>query len=189
MPTPEVPEVYVTSLDTLNNDNYRTKNERFIEWFSKDKDKLMNDIDRMKKNTYARKVLLLNKTNIYLSNIIYPSILFKVNLIDKRARLVRNHAYVMIKLWKETKKCKSIFKSSKQKKKDWDKIIDSIPEFYRVIQSEKQASKEFVSARMLQEKLRNEADINKLPKLNEKKIDSSFKKVEKSLNKLANMAI
>lgn len=56
MPTPEVPEVYVTSLETLNNDNYRTKNQNFIEWFSKDKDKLLKDIDRMKKNTYARKV-------------------------------------------------------------------------------------------------------------------------------------
>ena len=56
MPTPEVPEVYVTSLDTLNNDSYKTKNEKFVEWFSKDKNKLMNDIERMKKNTYARKV-------------------------------------------------------------------------------------------------------------------------------------
>ena len=102
--------------------------------------------------------------------------------------MVRNHAYVMIKLWKEKESCKSIFRSEKQKKKDTEKIIDSIPELYRKIQSEKQASKEFVSARMLQEKLRHEADINNLPKLNEKKIEKRFRKVEQSLNKLSNMA-
>ena len=55
MPTPEVPEVYVTSLDTLA-DEYKTENKKFAEWFAKDKDKLVNDIHRMRDNTYFRKV-------------------------------------------------------------------------------------------------------------------------------------
>ena len=54
MPTPEVPEVYVTSLDTLA-DEYKTENKKFAEWFAKDKDKLVNDIHRMRDNTYFRK--------------------------------------------------------------------------------------------------------------------------------------
>ena len=57
MPTPEVPEVYVTSLDTLA-DEYKTENKKFAEWFAKDKDKLVNDIHRMRDNTYFRKVIL-----------------------------------------------------------------------------------------------------------------------------------
>ena len=56
MPTPEVPEVYVTSLDTLA-DEYKTENKKFAEWFAKDKDKLVNDIHRMRDNTYFRKVI------------------------------------------------------------------------------------------------------------------------------------
>lgn len=77
MPTPEVPEVYVTSLDTLDND-YRTDNKKWVEMFSQNKQKLLNDINRMRQNTYFS----------------------KVNVIDKRARMVRNHAYVMMKLKK-----------------------------------------------------------------------------------------
>ena len=55
MPTPEVPEVYVTSLDSLDN-QYNIENKTFVEWFSKDKEKLLNDIKRIRFNTYSRKV-------------------------------------------------------------------------------------------------------------------------------------
>ena len=58
MPTPEVPEVYTTSLETLTNE-YRTDNKKFVEWFAKDKEKLINDIQRMRNNTYHRKVVFL----------------------------------------------------------------------------------------------------------------------------------
>ena len=54
MPTPEVPEVYVTSLDSLANE-YKIENKTFVEWFSKDKEKLLNDIKRIRFNTYSRK--------------------------------------------------------------------------------------------------------------------------------------
>jgi len=81
MPTPEVPEVYVTSLASLNN-QYKIENQTFVDWFSKDKDKLLNDIERIRRNTYSR----------------------KVNNLDKRARMVRNHAYVMMKLRQEQRK-------------------------------------------------------------------------------------
>ena len=54
MPTPEVPEVYVTSLDSLANE-YNIENKTFVDWFSKDKEKLLNDIKRIRFNTYSRK--------------------------------------------------------------------------------------------------------------------------------------
>ena len=63
MPTPEVPEVYTTSLETLTNE-YRTDNKKFVEWFAKDKEKLINDIQRMRNNTYHRKVIILMSVNI-----------------------------------------------------------------------------------------------------------------------------
>ena len=71
MPTPEVPEVYVTSLDTLA-DEYKTENKKFAEWFAKDKDKLVNDIHRMRDNTYFRKVILYLITQMFqLMRLIY----------------------------------------------------------------------------------------------------------------------
>lgn len=66
-------QVYTTSLDTLD-DTYRT--DIGTETFSAHKKELLVDIERVQKNTFAR----------------------KVNLLDKRSRMVRNHAFFMMKV-------------------------------------------------------------------------------------------
>lgn len=166
MPTPEVPEVYVTSLDTLA-DEYKTENKKFAEWFAKDKDKLVNDIHRMRDNTYFR----------------------KLNIMDKRARMVRNHAYVMMKLRQEQRKCLTWYRR-RLRPKDVDKLINMIPDLYRAIQQEKsRSSQEFISARTLQDKLRHDAALHNLPSLKEKQIEKRYKQMESALSKLATVSI
>jgi len=161
MPTPEVPEVYVTSLDSLGN-NFKTENKEFAEWFSKDKKKLLEDIRRVRNNTYSR----------------------KINILDKRARMVRNHAYVMVKLREEQRKCLTLCRR-KLRPQDKDKLINSIGDLYTNVQKEQNRStEEFISVKFLQEKLRHQ-DLNKLPKLNPKKIESAYGNMEKALTKFS----
>jgi len=162
MPTPEVPEVYTTSLETLTNE-YRTDNKKFVEWFAKDKEKLINDIQRMRNNTYHR----------------------KLNIMDKRARMVRNHAYVMLKLKQEQNKCLGWFRS-RLRPKDVDKLVNCIPDLYKAVQQEKNRStQEFISSKSLQDKLRCDAILNNLPKLKERQIEKKYKQMEASLSKLS----
>ena len=65
--------MYTTSLDILD-DSYRT--DIGTETFSEHKKELLVDIERVQRNTFAR----------------------KVNLLDKRSRMVRNHAFFMVKV-------------------------------------------------------------------------------------------
>jgi hypothetical protein len=76
LPTPEVPRVFMTSLKTLKDDYDTRAAPAFIEEFSKDKKELLENIKRVRENTYHR----------------------KINLMDKRSRMVRNHAYFMMKV-------------------------------------------------------------------------------------------
>merc|ERR1711936_920445 len=165
MPTPEVPEVYVTSLETLE-DSYKTDNKTFVDRFSKDKAKLLEDIRRVRYNTYSR----------------------KINILDKRARMVRNHAYVMMMLRKEQRKCLSLCRRQ-LRPQDIEKLINMIPELYRRVQQEQDRSmEEFISVKLIQEKL-NLHDLNKLPVLKERSIENSYKKMENSLSKLSTVQV
>jgi len=166
MPTPEVPEVYVTSLDSLQ-DEYKTDNKKFVEWFAKDKEKLVNDIQRMRDNTYFR----------------------KLNIMDKRARMVRNHAYVMMKLRQEQRKCLTWYRRT-LRPKDVDKLVNTIPDLYKSVQQERsRSSQEFISAVSLQDKLRHNAVLHHLPALKEKKIEKRYKQMETALSKLSSVTI
>jgi len=161
MPTPEVPEVYVSSLESLE-DDYKTDNKGFQDWFAKDKKKLLEDIRRVRTNTFNR----------------------KLNIMDKRARMVRNHAYVMIQLRVEQRKCLSCFRRE-LRPKDIEKLISSIPELYSRVQREQnRSSEEFVAVRSLMQKL-SIIDLNKLPKLSPKNVESCYSRMEKALTKLS----
>jgi len=166
MPTPEVPEVYVTSLDSLANE-YKVDNKTFVDWFSKDKEKLLKDIERIRSNTYSR----------------------KVNNLDKRARMVRNHAYVMMKLREEQRKCLSLFRRN-LRAQDKEKLISLVPDLYRAVQMEQNKSpQEFISVRYLQDKLNHAVDLNNLPKLGKKDIEKSYSRIEKNLTKLSTFPV
>jgi len=165
MPTPEVPEVYVSSLDSMD-DEYKTENKAFAEWFSKDKVKLLEDIRRVRFNTYSR----------------------KINILDKRARMVRNHAYVMMKLREEQRKCLTICRR-KLRPQDKDKLINSLPELYKSVQQEQNRStEEFISVKSLQDKLRHQ-DLNKLPRMKPSSIEKSYGKMEKALTKFSTIEV
>jgi len=166
MPTPEVPEVYVTSLDSLANE-YKIDNKTFVDWFSKDKEKLLNDIKRIRFNTYSR----------------------KVNNLDKRARMVRNHAYVMMKLRQEQRKCLSLFRRN-LRAQDKEKLISMVPDLYKAVQMEQNRSpQEFISVSYLQDKLKHATDLNNLPKLGKKDIEKSYSRIERSLTKLSTVSV
>jgi len=162
LPTPEVPQVYVSSLDTLK-DEYRMDNTLWVQEFSQNKKKLMDDIERMRKNIYFA----------------------KVDNIDKRARMVRNHAYVMMKLKNERQKCLRWYRRSLQPK-HYDKLVNSIPELYSAVQNEKNRSpQEFISSQQLQDKLKQDTLVfDKLPNLKEKTIEKKYKELEKAISKL-----
>jgi len=165
MPTPEVPEVYVTSLDSLEN-SYNTENKAFVDWFSKDKDKLMEDIRRIRLNKYSR----------------------KLNIMDKRARVVRNHAYVMIQLRAEQRKCLSLCRRQ-LRPKDTERLLSRIPELYRKVQQEQnRSSEEFVALKSLTEKLSHH-DLNRLPNLKQSYVENCYSKMEKALTKLSSIQI
>ena len=53
MPTPEVPKVYVTSLDSLAHE-YKGSSQEHHDRFARDKEHLLQDIDRVRHNTYSR---------------------------------------------------------------------------------------------------------------------------------------
>lgn len=165
MPTPEVPEVYVTSLDSLD-DTYKTENKTFVDWFSKDKIKLLEDIRRVRFNTYSR----------------------KINILDKRARMVRNHAYVMMKLREQQRKCLSICRRQ-LRPQDIEKLINMVPDLYRNVQQEQNRStEEFISVKTLQDKLRHH-DLNKLPKMTQSRIEKSYSKMERALTKFSTVQV
>lgn len=50
--------MYGIALSNTFEDEYKTDNKKFVEWFAKDKEKLVNDIQRMRDNTYFRKASL-----------------------------------------------------------------------------------------------------------------------------------
>jgi EH domain-containing protein 1 len=165
MPTPEVPEVYVTSLDSLE-DSYKTENKTFVEWFSKDKVKLVEDIRRVRFNTYSR----------------------KLNILDKRARMVRNHAYVMMKLREEQRKCLTLCRRQ-LRVKDTEKLISILPDLYRSVQQEQNRStEEFISVKSVQDKLKHQ-DLNKLPRIKKNSIEHSYGKMEQALTKFSTVQV
>jgi len=155
---PEVPKVYTTSLDSLD-DTYRT--DIGTETFSAHKKELLVDIERVQKNTFAR----------------------KVNLLDKRSRMVRNHAFFMMKLAEEKANCLSLFHRSLSTE-DRKRLMTSIPHLYqRVQQEEEWAANEFLPVANLQGKLKPE-HLDRLPKLKRKKVLAAYGGMEKVVRKL-----
>jgi len=159
---PEVPCVYVTSLDTLA-DEYKCKTDTYIDWFRKDKEHLLQDISRVRQNTYTR----------------------KVNLLDKRSRMVRNHAFVMMKLAEEKKKCLSLFHRTLSPK-DRDGLIERIPVLYQQVQKEEGwPPGEFLPVGSLQGKLKEKPHFfESLPRLKRKKVEKAYRGMEKAVVKL-----
>jgi len=165
MPSPEVPQVYVTSLNSLE-DDYKTKNQTYIDWFSKDKRTLLEDINRVRSNTYSR----------------------KINIIDKRARMVRNHAYVMMKLREEQQKCLSLCRRQ-LRPKDIENLLKCLPDLYRQVQEEQNRSPdEFIAVSSVKDKLAHK-DLNKLPKISSRFVESHFGKMDKTLTKYSTLQI
>lgn len=165
MPTPEVPEVYVTSLTSLKHE-YNTDNPEYIEWFTKDKNKLLEDIKRLRSNKCARKNLIL----------------------DKRARMVKNHAYVIRELRVEKEKLLGLFKRQ-LKPADKDDLVEKVPGIYTKVQKQLQSSpEEFISVTSLQGKLKD-FDLHTLPKINPKNIEVPFEKIQEELRKLASVKL
>merc|ERR1712168_1410405 len=165
MPSPEVPQVYVTSLNSIE-DDFKTKNQTYVDWFSKDKKKLMEDIMRVRSNTYTR----------------------KINILDKRARMVRNHAYVMMNLRDEQQKCLS-FCRRQLRPKDVEKLLNCLPELYRQVQEEQNRSPdEFIAVSSLKDKLAHH-DLNNLPRLTRRFIESHFARMDKSLTKFSTLEV
>lgn len=161
MPFPEVPQVYTTSLDTLK-DDFKTSSDSFLEMFSKDKKHLLEDINRVRHNIYTR----------------------KINLLDKRARMVRNHAYVMIQLKAEQRRYLSCFRRI-LRPQDREKLLAEIPNLYSRVQREQNRSlSEFLSCSTLQTKLQH-VDMDKLPSLSQAKVDKAYKKMEVALTSLS----
>lgn len=157
MPTPEVPKVYVTSLDSLAHE-YKGSSQEHHDRFARDKEHLLQDIDRVRHNTYSR----------------------KINLLDKRARMVRNHAYVMMQLEKEKKKCVSMIRP-KLKDKDKEQLVKRVPSIYEQVQKEQnRATGEFLSASSLQEKLAHH-DLDRLPSLSRAQVEKAYRKMEQAL--------
>jgi len=163
MPTPEVPKIFVTSLETLE-DKYKTSNQEYIEWFTKDKSQLLDEIKRVR-----------NQESVFAR---------KINLLDKRSRMVRNHAYVMMELREEQKKCLSCCRRT-LRAQDRERLIAAIPELYiRVQRQQNRAPGEFLSMESLQRKLRN-YNLDNLPRLSRDKVEKAYSKMEATLTKLS----
>lgn len=163
MPTPEVPKLYVTSLETLE-DKYKTSNPEYVEWFTRDKAQLLDEIRRVR-----------NQESVFAR---------KINLLDKRSRMVRNHAYVMMELLEEQKKCLSLCRR-RLRPQDRDKLIACIPELYvRVQRQQNRAPGEFLSVESVQRKL-SSFNLDNLPKLSRDKVEKAYSKMEATLTKLS----
>jgi len=103
--------------------------------------------------------------------------------------MVRNHAYVMMKLREEQRKCLSLFRRN-LRAQDKEKLISLVPDLYRAVQMEQNKSpQEFISVRYLQDKLNHAVDLNNLPKLGKKDIEKSYSRIEKNLSKLSTFPV
>ena len=126
----------------------------------------MEDIRRVRFNTYSR----------------------KMNILDKRARMVRNHAYVMMKLREEQRKCLTICRR-KLRPQDTEKLINMLPDLYKSVQQEQNRStEEFISVKSVQDKLRHQ-DLNKLPRIKKSSIEYSYAQMEKALTKFSTVQV